>query len=126
MTLLGLDAPTSQRNIVAGLISRKENIPLCQHLSFKAFELLGKEIDLSSESEKVDYLGKLGLISPLYSSQIFETVSEEIDKIKVFMIEGDYLIDGLVFSYDNLELHKTLGETSHHPRYKMALSFKEK
>lgn len=124
MTSMGLDAPTSQRNIVAGLISRKENIPLCQHLSFKAFELLGDEVDLTSESEKVDYLKKLGFdLPPFILHSTFETVSEEIQRIKIFMNEGDYLIDGIVFSYDNLELHKTLGETSHHPRYKMAFKF---
>ncbi|MBG07946.1 MAG: hypothetical protein CME68_04260 [Halobacteriovoraceae bacterium] len=124
MTRLGLDAPTSQRNIVAGLISRKENVPLCKHLSFKAFELLGEEIDLSSESEKVDYLSRLGFDLPHFIvHNSFKTVLEEIQRIKIFMNEGDYLIDGLVFSYNNLELHKTLGETSHHPRYKMAFKF---
>ena len=36
MTLLGLDAPSSQRNIVAGLISRKENIPFASIYLSKA------------------------------------------------------------------------------------------
>jgi len=38
-------------------------------------------------------------------------------------VAGDYLIDGLVFVYDNLKLHDELGETSHHPRYKIAFKF---
>jgi DNA ligase (NAD+) len=39
------------------------------------------------------------------------------------MVKGDYLIDGLVFVYDDLKLHAELGETSHHPRYKIAFKF---
>jgi DNA ligase (NAD+) len=39
------------------------------------------------------------------------------------MIEGDYLIDGLVFILDDQKLHEELGETSHHPRYKLAFKF---
>ncbi len=39
------------------------------------------------------------------------------------MAEGNYLIDGLVFSFNDLDLHDRLGETSHHPRYKMAYKF---
>jgi DNA ligase (NAD+) len=39
------------------------------------------------------------------------------------MSEGDYQIDGLVFTYNKLSLHDELGETAHHPRYKMAFKF---
>ncbi len=40
MEALNLERPTSQRNIVAGLLGRKENIDLARFLSFQAFEFL--------------------------------------------------------------------------------------
>jgi DNA ligase (NAD+) len=39
------------------------------------------------------------------------------------MSEGDYQIDGVVFTYNQIALHEEMGETSHHPRYKMAFKF---
>ena len=39
MEKLGLEKPTSQRNIVAGILSRKENIELSRFLQFQSFEL---------------------------------------------------------------------------------------
>jgi len=44
MRSMGLESPTSQRNIVAGLLGRKENIQLCRHLSFKAFDLISEKV----------------------------------------------------------------------------------
>ena len=40
MVDIGLERPSSQRNIVAGLIGRKENLELCRHINFKAFEII--------------------------------------------------------------------------------------
>lgn len=120
---LGLGAPTSQRNIVAGLLGRKENIQLCRHLNFQAFDVISDE-KFSREHEKLDLLKKLGFITPDYIvHKTKKDVEERIAEAKDFMANGDYLIDGLVFIYDNLKLHAELGETSHHPRYKIAFKF---
>ena len=32
-------------------------------------------------------------------------------------------LDGIVFTYNQLSLHDELGETAHHPRYKIAFKF---
>ena len=40
-----------------------------------------------------------------------------------FMINGNYLIDGIVFTFNDMSIHEEMGETSHHPRYKMAYKF---
>lgn len=123
MKELGLDAPTSQRNIVAGLLGRKENIQLCRHLSFKAFDLLADE-RFKKEHEKLDLLKSLGFVVPEYEvHRGTKTVPSRIKDAKEFMAGGDYLIDGLVLVYDDLKLHEELGETSHHPRYKIAFKF---
>jgi len=123
MTELGLERPTSQRNIVAGLLGRKENIHLSSHLSFKAFDLITNEKH-QREHEKLDQLKKLGFDIPDYTlHKNNKDLQKRIDEAKEFMGKGDYLIDGLVFVYDDLKLHQELGETSHHPRYKIAFKF---
>ncbi len=123
MKALDLEAPTSQRNIVAGLLGRKENIQLCRYLSFKAFDLISVE-KFKKEHEKLDWLKAHGFVIPDY--EIHKTpkdVQKSIMEAKDFISGGDYLIDGLVLVYDDLKLHEELGETSHHPRYKMAFKF---
>lgn len=123
MNELGLEKPTSQRNIVAGLLGRKENIHLSSHLSFKAFDLISGE-KYKKEHEKLDELKKLGFDIPDYViHKNNKDLQKRIDEAKDFMGKGDYLIDGLVFVYDELKLHQELGETSHHPRYKIAFKF---
>lgn len=123
MKTLGLEAPTSQRNIVAGLLGRKENIQLCRHLSFKAFDLIADE-KFKKEHEKLDLLKDLGFITPDYEvHKGTKAIAAKIKEAKDFMSGGDYLIDGLVLVYDDLKLHDELGETSHHPRYKIAFKF---
>ncbi|WP_412473925.1 NAD-dependent DNA ligase LigA [Halobacteriovorax sp. YZS-1-1] len=118
----GLEKPTSQRNIVAGLVGRKENINLCSFINFKAFDVLG--IDFDKEEQKYHHLQEQGFDILEYeimkSKKDFEA---SIEDAKDFMANGDYLIDGLVFVYNDIKLHHELGETAHHPRYKMAFKF---
>ncbi|WP_408098319.1 NAD-dependent DNA ligase LigA [Peredibacter sp. HCB2-198] len=120
---MGLEAPTSQRNIVAGLLGRKENIQLCRHLSFQAFDIIDDE-EFTKEHQKLDALKGLGFITPDYEiHKAGKDLKERIAEAKNFMSSGDYLIDGLVVVYDDLKHHAELGETSHHPRYKIAFKF---
>lgn len=123
MKAMGLEAPSSQRNIVAGLLGRKENIQLCRYLSFKAFDLISEE-KFRKEHEKLELLKKLGFTTPDYEIHPGgKGLTGRIKEAKEFMSAGDYLIDGLVLVYDELALHEELGETSHHPRYKIAFKF---
>jgi DNA ligase (NAD+) len=123
MESLGLEKPSSQRNIVAGLLGRKENIHLSSYLSFKAFDLITSE-RFKKEDEKITALKKQGFKTPdveIHSG--LKDIEKRIQEAKEFMGKGDYLIDGLVFVYNSLALHEELGETSHHPRYKLAFKF---
>lgn len=120
---MGLDAPTSQRNIVAGLLGRKENIQLCRHLSFQAFDIISEE-KFDKEHQKLDVLKGAGFTTPEYEiHKGGKEIAVRIAEAKTFMTDGDYLIDGLVFVFDDLRLHSEMGETSHHPRYKIAFKF---
>lgn len=120
---LGLEKPASQRNIVAGLLGRKESIHLASHLSFKAFDLISDEKFVDEES-KLLKLSEYGFDIPeveVHSKA--SDIEQRINDTKEFMSKGDYLIDGLVFIFNELKLHQELGETSHHPRYKLAYKF---
>lgn len=123
MTDIGLEKPTSQRNIVAGLMGRKDNLELCRYIKFMAFDYISDE-PIKTEEEKFKMLKKHEFLLPDYEIHTTKKSLEDvIDNARTFMSEGDYQIDGLVFTYNRMSLHEELGETSHHPRYKMAFKF---
>lgn len=124
MSSEGLEVPSSQRNIVAGLLGRKEHIQFSSYLSFQAFELITTEAKIASEEEKFKTLIKLGFETPDYFvNKTKKDLEARLEEAKAFMSEGNYLIDGLVFTLNEIGLHEKLGETSHHPRYKIAFKF---
>jgi DNA ligase (NAD+) len=123
MTNIGLEKPTSQRNIVAGLMGRKDNLELCRYIKFMAFDYISDK-RLNVEKEKFDILAEMCFLIPeveIHKNK--DSITETIEKAREFMNEGDYQIDGVVFTYNKISLHEELGETSHHPRYKMAFKF---
>lgn len=123
MTNIGLEKPTSQRNIVAGLMGRKENLELCRYIKFMAFDYLSDE-RLKTEEEKFKIIDKFGFLTPDYEvHKDQKSIEIVIEKARDFMNEGDYQIDGVVFTMNKMALHEEMGETSHHPRYKMAFKF---
>ena len=125
MEVLGLERPSSQRNIVAGLMGRKENIELCRYLSFFAFDFISEKRLHETEWEKIEYLERdFGFsVPPKKYCSNKKDVEEAILETKNFMDKGNYLIDGVVFSFDEIERHKALGHTAHHPRYRIAFKF---
>lgn len=123
MLELGMDRPTSQRNIVAGLLGRKENINLASYLTFQAFELIGVN-EITTEEKKFKTLKEMNFTTPDYFlNKTKEDLEKRLEEAKEFMSGGDYLIDGLVFTYNKISMHEELGSTAHHPRYKMAFKF---
>jgi DNA ligase (NAD+) len=126
MVSLELDRPTNQRNIVAGLMGRKENLELCRYLDFMAFDVISENHqEFKTEEQKLNQLKKLNFNIPDFEIHTSKpSIEASVESAKVFMSEGDYQIDGLVFTYNRQELHEELGETAHHPRYKIAFKFK--
>ena len=123
MTAIGLEKPTSQRNIVAGLMGRKDNLELCRYIKFMAFDYLSDE-PMKMEEEKFKLLSKHEFLIPDYELHKTKSSLEDVvERARNFMTEGDYQIDGLVFTYNKISIHDELGETSHHPRYKLAFKF---
>ncbi|MBC7540119.1 MAG: NAD-dependent DNA ligase LigA [Bacteriovorax sp.] len=123
MVLIGLDKPTSQRNIVAGLMGRKDNLEFCRYIKFMAFDYISDE-KITKEEEKFQKLEKNGFTIPEVGiHKDVKSIEDTIKNAREFMSEGDFQIDGLVFTYNKMSHHEELGETSHHPRYKIAFKF---
>ena len=119
-----LEKPNSLRNIVAGILGRKENIELARFLDFQAFELISEEEIFQTEKGKFDILKSLDFKTPDFRLvKNKKDIEEELDSALDFMSAGNYLIDGLVFTYNDIKKHEELGETAHHPRYKLAYKF---
>lgn len=124
MECLGFERPSSQRNIVAGLMGRKENIELSRFIRFKAFDYIEDEKTIKKEEQKFVQLKKLGFVpEEIIVHKTIEDIKKRLIEVQNFMTDGDYQIDGLVFSYNDIQLHEELGSTAHHPRYKLAFKF---
>jgi DNA ligase (NAD+) len=126
MAQMGLDRPTSPRNIVAGLLGRKVHFELSRYFSFFAFDYIsadGNTPRFKTEVEKFAWLGKAGFSLPHPQRLVSEKdIQGYLDYVRGLIAEDEIGLDGAVFSYDDLALHEELGVTAHHPRYK--LSFK--
>ena len=117
-----LDLPNSQRNIVAGLVGRKDEIFLCSFIQFKAFDIIGSKS--KTEVEKNELLKKLDFdATDIKLHKDLGDIKNAIKEAEEFMLDGDFLIDGIVWSYNDLQVHEELGVTAHHPRYRMAFKF---
>jgi DNA ligase (NAD+) len=126
MELLGLEKPTSPRNIVAGLLGRKTHFDLCRFFdffSFSAFQRSEGVEDFHHEREQFEWLKNQSFKVP--EPQFLERqkdIEEYLNMVKGMMDADEIPIDGAVFAYTDRKLQKSLGNTAHHPRAK--ISFK--
>ena len=122
MVALGLERPTSPRNIVAGILGRKVHGELARFFNFFAFDVIGLP-GFGREMQKLEWLAARGYRMPeprLLKSP--KEIDQYLADVRQIMEDDEVGCDGAVFTYDTLSLHEELGATSHHPRYK--LSFK--
>ena len=125
MIALGLPQASSPRNIVAGILSRKNHIHLARYFNFFAFEVIfkGSSQFFKTEMTKISWLRDAGFFYPPYKLLLKENdIKEYLSALKEEIDSHSYGIDGAVFNFNDLTCHETLGETAHHPRYK--ISFK--
>lgn len=125
MGKLGLDQPSSPRNVVAGILGRKQHIELARYFNFFAFDVLFVDDDFSfsTEMEKYQRLQKAGFSIPRYELlQSTDSIKKYLELVQADMQQKDFGIDGAVFTMNDIAQQKKLGATAHHPRYK--ISFK--
>jgi DNA ligase (NAD+) len=123
---LGFDRPTSPRNIVAGLLGRKVHVDLARYFNFFAFSVTdyAGNLRFKTEMQRFEWLAAAGFRLPepaLVKSA--KELGKYLEHVKEVMERGEIGLDGAVFSYDRLALHDELGNTSHHPRYKMSFKW---
>lgn len=126
MQALGLDRPNSPRNIVAGLLGRKTYGELARHFNFFGFSVSGQDQDLEQKSEmdQLNWLGAAGFRLPSPQRLKGEAaVQAYLDQVKEAMSDGEVPADGAVFSYDSVAKQHALGNTAHHPRFKMSFKW---
>ncbi len=126
MERLGLDRPTSPRNIVAGLLGRKTHGELTRYFNLFAFSVLEEHDSLAfkTETDQMAWLARQGFRLPFPKTlESEEDVLGYLDYVKELIQTDEVLIDGAVFSYDVLARQRALGNTSHHPRYKMSFKW---
>lgn len=122
MQSLNLAKPTSPRNVVAGLLGRKEHQHLARYFDFIAYDLLRP--NLNSEMAKLNLLTKHGFTLP--DPQLLQdptAVRAFLDQVEQRLADEEIAIDGAVFVLESLEQCRELGNTSHHPRYKMSFKW---
>ncbi len=125
MVSRGMERPSNPRNIVSGILGRKQHQDLARYFDFFAFDLIDATgfAPFDTEVQKFEKLEASGFKLPdhrLCASPL--EMEAYLDFAQKFMNEGDVQVDGVVFSFNSLVKHRELGSTSHHPRYK--LSFK--
>ena len=124
MVDLGLPKPTSPRNVVAGLLGRKEHPDLVRHFSFTAFDLLYHDDEgtlPATEMDKLNILTQLGFALP--APQLLTSATEVeayLEQVRVKMDSYDSArdsggedkisLDGAVLSFNDLAYARELGQ----------------
>ncbi len=127
MQNLGFEVPANPRNTVAGILGRKSHGDLAVYFDFFAFDCLGSSVEenalFSTETQKMDWLAKYFLAPSFEKLSSPEKIETYLTKTQEILATSEWSMDGAVFSYDDLSVHGELGETSHHPRYKMVFKW---
>lgn len=126
MEQLGLEPPSNPRNIVAGILGRKQHLSLARFFSFFAFDGLfpAGSAPFFTETKKYDQLQAWGFITPFHETLCGASeIRAFLSKVRDQSAELDVGIDGAVLALDDLALQESLGATSHHPRYKLAFKW---
>jgi DNA ligase (NAD+) len=128
MQRLGLPVASSPRNIVAGILGRKQHQELARFFNFFAFDLLtlpgAAPLPFATEEEKLVFLRRSGFHLPGYARvENADEISEFLTGVQEKIAAADLGIDGAVFIINSLALQAAQGVTSHHPRYKLAFKW---
>ncbi len=122
------DRYSTPRNLAAGSV-RQLDSKICSRrgVKFLPFNVLKGLDDIPLKSVRLEKLVSFGfgsnLHKPLAVGDRKEKVQAEIDALKADAAKNGLPIDGIVFSYDNVEFARSLGKTSHHFKDGIAYKF---
>lgn len=118
-----LEMPTAQRNIVAGLLQRKDNIDLIKYCQFIAHGIDLNNNLFNAENDKYNYLKDAGFITAFIDVYTKHDIIKNIDNLNNKKVLNNILCDGIVITINDLKWHSILGFTSHHPKFSIAYKF---
>ncbi|MHA2168952.1 MAG: NAD-dependent DNA ligase LigA [Candidatus Kariarchaeaceae archaeon] len=123
------DQYSSPRNLAAGTIKQKDLRILDKRtLHFKAFELLGFDLDKSIE-EITSNLREWGFdVADIafISHPTREIITKTFDEFEQTRNDLDFEIDGVIFKYNQFDDRAQAGMTEHHPKWQIAWKFQSK
>ncbi|MCT4592108.1 MAG: NAD-dependent DNA ligase LigA [Candidatus Gracilibacteria bacterium] len=120
---------SNPRNAASGSLRQLDvSITKERKLSVLFFNMLSDDIDLISEENVNKIITESGFVSRPYfkkASSIEEVIGycTELEKMRD---DFDFEIDGAVVKVNNHDIRRSLGSTSHHPRWAIAYKFKAK
>ncbi len=118
---------STPRNLAAGSVRQLDSaVCAARHVSFIPFNVLIGFGEISSKLEKLKRLKSFGF-ALLPNFTLGGNDTEATAKYKIFSLKDTaatlgYPIDGVVFTYDNVDFGASLGRTSHH--FKDGIAFK--
>lgn len=112
------------RNLVAGTIRSLDSSVVAQRdVRFFAFDCITDNLGCTTQKDKMGNLTKLGFDVAIGEVVTKDTLSESIERLQnKAKVEG-FPIDGLVCTFNDLEVRGSKGETSKFPKHSMAFKF---
>lgn len=109
------------RNLTAGSVRQLDSsVTKERKIKFVAWKAI-RGIDGNSFMKRLQILELLGFeVVPWVK---VDNIEENIKKLREVAREKDFPIDGIVFSYDDINYSESLGNTSHHVRSQLAYKF---
>lgn len=109
------------RNLTAGSVRQLDSsITQRRRIKFVAWKAV-KGIEGATFTKRLEILSLLGFeVVPWVK---VNDIEKNIKILRTMAREKDYPIDGIVFSYDDIEYGESLGRTSHHVRSQLAYKF---
>lgn len=123
---LGEKMLSNPRNAAAGTLRQLDPTLVKERkLSLFIFNIQKSDINFNSHTESLDFVKKLGLTIVPYQ-ELVTTKKEILNKIKeIEKLRNtlDFDIDGAVIKVDDLNIRKSLGETTKVPRWAVAYKY---
>ncbi len=122
------DKYSTPRNLASGSV-RQLDSRICKDrgVKFYPFNVLEGLDDVPLKSLRLKRLVEFGFGSNIHealdSRDTADTVTEKIMKLKMLADKNGLPIDGIVFSYDNVDFAKSQGRTTHHFKDGIAYKF---
>ncbi len=121
---------STPRNLAAGSVRQLDSsVCAARGVMFIPFNVLKGLEELPTKTEKLKKLADFGFskldILLADKNDIKETIKEKIITLKNIANEKNYPIDGIVFSFDDVEYCKAQGKTSHHFKDGIAYKFSD-